>query len=187
MKAHGEEVFTDRGKDLGISVIDFWRYMYNDLLADPRNDLAEYLVAHALGNTRASNIENWELYDIDYCGKRIEVKCSGYFQTWRKDDKVSKQRTFSIAKAYTPGTELLERQNDVYVFCLLLGDTRQDADPTKLEHWEFYVVPTAFINEHCGENKTISLSRIKSFGFEPIPYAELKNEIDSVISSRSGT
>lgn len=33
---------------------------------------------------------------------------------------------------YTPGTELLERQNDVYVFCLLLGDTRQEADPTKL-------------------------------------------------------
>lgn len=182
MKAHGEEIFTDRGKDLGICVIDFWRYMYSDLLADPRNYLAEFLVAHALGKKTASNLENWELYDIDYCGKRIEVKCSGYYQTWRTDDKVSKQRIFSIAKAYTLGTETLDRQNDIYVFCLLLGNTREDADPTKLEHWEFYVVPTSFINKYCGNNKTISLSRIKSFGFEPTSYAELKAKIDGLIS-----
>ena len=44
-------------------------------------------------------------------------------------------------------------------------------------------MPTSFINEHCQDNKTISLGRIKSFGFEAKKYDQIKSEIDSIIDS----
>jgi hypothetical protein len=52
-----------------------------------------------------------------------------------------------------------------------------------LNNWEFYVVSTSFINEHCGDNKTVSLGRIRNFGFKALRFDEIKAEVDSVIDS----
>ena len=52
-----------------------------------------------------------------------------------------------------------------------------------LNNWEFYIVPTSFINEYCGDNKSISLGRIKGFGFEAKKYNEIRAEIDSIIDT----
>lgn len=179
MGMQGEEQFLLHGKTVGINVYDFWRFAYSDLNADPRDDVAEYLVSHALGIEKPINKENWTLYDISYRGKRIEVKCTGYFQTWRSDSQVSLHRVFSIRKAHHPVTGILERQNDIYVFCLLLGNTREEANVLDLENWEFYIVPTSKINAACNDNKTISLSRIKNLGFEACGYEEIKSRIDT--------
>ena len=75
------------------------------------------------------------------------------------------------------------RQNDIYVFCLNIGETKESSYPLNLDNWEFYIVPTSFINERCKDNKTISLGRIKSFGFEAKKYDQIKSEIDSIIDS----
>ena len=77
---------------------------------------------------------------------------------------------------------VVKLQNN-YVFCLNTGETRESSYPLDLNNWEFYIVPTSFINDKCGNNKTISLGRIKSFGFIPKKYNELRKEIDFIIDS----
>ena len=62
------------------------------------------------------------------------------------------------------------RQNDVYVFCLNTGETRESSNPLNLNNWEFYIVPTTVINEKCGNNKSISLGKIKGLGFSAKRY-----------------
>ena len=60
------------------------------------------------------------------------------------------------------------------------GETKIDSNPLQLENWEFYVVPTSLINEKCGEQKTISLSRIGKMT-NKVDYSQLKEKIDEVI------
>ena len=84
---------------------------------------------------------------------------------------------------FADGENKYERQNDIYVFCLNTGETRADSNPLDLDNWEFYVVPTDFINEHCGDNKSISLGRIRNMGFKALRFDEIKAEVDSIIDS----
>ena len=172
-----EDEFKANDKSVGLNVLDFWKYMYSDLNADPRDDIAEFLVSNALGLKTSMNRQDWTLYDIEYRGLRIEVKCTGYYQTWREDGKVSSQRTFSIRKAIDRKTNVYERHNDIYVFCLLNGKTREEANPLILDNWDFFVVPTSVINHECGENKTISLSKIKKLGYKSVSYEELEKKV----------
>ena len=134
------------------------------------------------------NKNGWTLWDITYKNTRIEIKSTSYYHSWRNDGKVSQQRTFGITMSHTvyqDNTSELERQNDVYVFCLNTGDTKEESNPIVLDNWRFYVVPTTTINRLCGKNKTISLGRLKQLTGKPngIGYGELKDAIDSAIAS----
>lgn len=183
----GKDRFVAGTCDLGFSVLDFWQYAYSELNSDPRYDIAEYLVSIALELTEAYNRKNWTLFDILYPrnqktipdGYRIEVKCTGYYQTWRTDGKVSQQRAFSIRKVHDENG-VLSRHSDVYVFCLLNGNTREEANPLDVDNWAFYMISTHRINEECGENKSISLQRIKHMSPE-FTYAQIKREIDRIV------
>ncbi len=181
MQKTGKEPFTNHGLSIGVSVLDFWRFSYSELNSDPRDDIAEYLVALALGIHEPYNKLDWTPFDIDYGGRPIEVKSTSYYQTWRKDGKVSKKRTFSIRKSIASGEKESRRHSEVYVFCLLSGDNEEEANPLKLDNWDFYVVPTAVIDEQCGENKTISLTRLKNMGYEAIGYSNIKKAVDSAL------
>lgn len=178
--------FTFQGRDLGFSVLDFWKYAYSDLNSDPRDDVAEYLVARALGLTVAYNRQDWTLFDIAYPRAkrefRIEVKSTSYFQTWRTDGKVSSQRVFSIRKSMNP-TGVIERHSDIYVFCLLRGNTREEANPVKIDNWDFFIIPTYKINEQCGDNKSVSLQVVKRLSQKAFTYDEMKCEIDRIIDT----
>lgn len=179
----GEEHFQDGDRQTELTVLDFWRFEYSNLL-NQQDRIAEYLVAKSLGRTQADNANHWSLYDIDYKGRRIEVKQTAYMHPWNDNGKVSKQRVFNIGMAYTgyknPTTEW-KRQSDLYIFCLNTGMTREDADPLNLEHWEFYVIPTAVINSQCGGNKTISLNRVRKIAGIPCKWKELRQRVDSAL------
>ena len=134
--------FTVNGHEIGITVLDFWKYAYSNLNSDPRDDIAKFLVSRALGLSEATNRQEWTLYDIDYKGVRIEVKSTGYYQTWRNN-----------------------------------GNTREEVNPLILENWEFYVIPTTKINEECGDNQTIGLSKVRKLCGTKIEYSALKKEV----------
>ena len=182
----GKEQFLHHDNELGFDMTDFWRFHYSNIYS-LHGEIAEFVVAKALGIEEAQNSAYWTLWDISYRNARIEVKATAYFHLWNTDGKISQQRTFSIAAAngsYDPqksGNSDFCRQNDLYVFCLNTGETKESSYPLDMGNWEFYVVPTAFLNEHCADNKTISLGRIRSFGFAPLSYSELKPEIDNII------
>ena len=94
----GTESFTNEGKPTALTVNDFWSFQFSNILHDP-DEIAEFLVAKALGKTLPSNKDHWTLYDIDYKGKRIEVKETAYYHPFNQPGKISHQRVFGITKA----------------------------------------------------------------------------------------
>ena len=181
----GQEQFTLEGNSAGFSVLDFWVFQHSNIW-DVQEEIAEFIVAKALGQDMPYNKNGWTLWDMNYRGKRIEVKETGYYHSWRKDGKISQQRTFGITKAYSrykDNTSEFKRQNDIYVFCLILGETKEASNPLVLDNWRFWVVPTATINRLCGDNKTISLGRVKTItGLkEGLRYGELREAVDQMI------
>lgn len=79
------------------------------------------------------------------------------------------------------------RQNDIYIFCLDKGKTEEKANPLNLENWDFYVVPTKYINVTFGDQKILSLKRLK--GLKPynkeITWNEIKKVVDDIIDDPS--
>ena len=185
----GKEAFVFENEALGFNFLDFWKFHYSNIYS-LHGEIAEFVVARALGVTEAQNTEYWTLWDTTYRNKRIEVKATAYFHLWNANGKISKQRTFGITMAngaydtVKSGNIEFCRQNDIYVFCLNTGDTKESSNPLNLNHWEFYIVPTAVINEKCGNNKTISLGKIRNLGFSAKRYDEIKSEIDKIIDEK---
>ena len=179
----GLEPFTISGQPLSFSTIDFWQFQFSNIW-DMQDQIAEFIVARALDIKEPHNKNGWTLWDITYKGMRIEVKETAYYHSWRTDGKVSTQRSFSITKAYSrykdPSSES-RRQNDVYVFCLNTGKTKEESNPLDLNHWRFWVVPTETINHTCGNNKTITLSRLQKItGLKDgVGYEQLRASIDN--------
>lgn len=184
----GDEKFLLEGQELDFDFSDFWKFQYSNIYS-LHGEIAEFIIARALGITEAQNSAYWTLWDVSYRGTRIEVKATAYYHLWNDKSAISKQRTFGITKANgsydsgVSGNNEFCRQNDIYVFCLNTGETKEDSNPLNLDNWEFYIVPTSFINENCKDNKTISLGKIKSFGFKAKKYDQIKTEIDSIIDS----
>ena len=148
--------------------------------------IAEFLVGKALGLEEPCNRDGWTLWDIDYRGKRIEIKETSYYHSWQEkiaQGRISQQRTFGITPAYTKykdSTTVLERQNDIYVFCLNIGNSEEESNPLEMSNWEFYVVPTVVINANCTTaQKSISLGKVRKLA--PMTrYQDLKSVIDSI-------
>ena len=150
----GNEAFTLNGEATDMTVLEFWRWHFSEIY-DLQSKIAEYIVGKALGLTEAQNVGVWTLYDMLYRGRRVEVKETSYYHAWQSDEEPkSRQRIFGVGMAYDDYTKKkggspYRRQNDVYVFCLNTGETKSTSDPLELDNWQFYVIPTATINEVC--------------------------------------
>lgn len=178
----GFERFLNNGAETELNLLDFWRFQYSNVWS-LQGDIAEFIVAKALEIEVPFNRNGWSLYDIDYRSFRIEVKQTSDWHSWNKPGYVQKKHVFGITKAhdkYKVVKSKSNRQNDIYVFCHLKGNDAQSANPLNLSAWDFYVIPTKLINERCGDSKTISLSRVKSF-VEPVSYDGLRDKVDAVV------
>lgn len=184
---NGNETFKFIGKELGFNVMDYWRFQFSNLI-DNLGFVAEFLIAQSLHKNEPDNAMGWTLHDIDYRGKRIEVKATSYYQAFKKSHIISEHRVFSIRKThieYQNSKSPLARQNDIYIFCLDKGRTKETANPLNLENWDFYIVPTKVINEQFGDQKTLSLKRlikIEKYGVG-LTYDKLKETINAIIDN----
>ena len=183
----GDEMFSLHGRQLGIKVIDYWRFQYSNLI-DNLGYLAEFLVAKALYKEEPDNCIGWTPYDLKYREKRIEVKATSYYQTWKEGHEITEQRTFSIRKTIVDKKSMIkERQNDIYVFCVDEGRDKRSSNPLFLENWTFYVVPTSIINDLCDNQDSITLRRlenIETYG-RGIKYDKIKETVDNIIDNRN--
>ena len=182
----GNEKFLFQNKELEFSSLDLWKYKYSNIY-NMQEVIAEFLVEKALDMEKAWNTDSWTLFDILYRNKRIEIKETSYYHPWNEGGETSKQRVFGITKAnsnYENQNEenKYERQNDIYVFCLNTGTTKETANPMEIHNWEFYIVPTSVINEVCGDNKTISLGRVRKIA-QKVEYVNIKRYIDRLIDT----
>ena len=161
----GTEQFQKDGQPLPTTLLDFWRWSASDLVSNAtRGILAEYIVAQALGLANGVRAE-WDAYDlVTPSGLKVEVKSSAYLQSWfhKKLSAVSFgiQPTFAWSADMNELASERRRQADVYVFCLLAHKEKATVDPLDLRQWEFYVLPSAVLDERCPIQKQISLSRL---------------------------
>ena len=182
----GDEKFIYEGSETDLSVKAFWQYAFSNIM-DKEGEVAEFLVASALGMSEPTNKLYWTLYDILYRDTRIEVKQSSYYHPWT--EKRSKVLSFDIAPREGSGRmepfceDGIHRQNDIYVFCIVDGGSFEKAYPLNLDSWIFYVVPTKRINETFpASQKTTGLKVIEQkFSDCKCNYFELKERIDMII------
>ncbi|MAT38346.1 MAG: hypothetical protein CL946_01945 [Ectothiorhodospiraceae bacterium] len=181
----GEEELISGGNATPHTVLDFWRWSGSTLVGNAqRGILAEYIVACALGIDMDDAVRyKWAPYDLETKdGKKIEVKSSAYIQTWpqRKYSAI----IFGIPKTYywdddtNEWRDQIARHSDFYVFCHLKHKDQSTIDPLNLDQWDFYVVPTPLIDQHCSDSKSIGLSRLKAIGIEPCGYGEIKGKVE---------
>ncbi len=166
--------------DLMFDVTDFWEWYISDLSENTtRGGFGEFLVARALGVHCDQRVE-WENYDVvTDGGTKIEVKTSGYTQTWHQNN----DRNSSIAWDIAPKRDSYEkipgkkRWADVYVFCLHTERDLSRYDSLDLLKWEFYVLHRKVLDRECPNQKSIRLNPLKELGAERVNFTGLKAAI----------
>lgn len=169
----GNEDFINKGKSIGTTMLDFWQWAYSDTMGNAeRGKIAEFIVAQAVG-IPVKNSDNlsdpWGKFDLESPnGIKIEVKASGYIQSWAQE--YESKLIFGISE--TLGWDALtskfeeekKRQSDVYVFCVFKHKEAETLNPLQLEQWDFYVISTKILNEKVKMQKSISLNKLIKIG-----------------------
>ena len=170
----------------GRSVADFWSWAYSDLLTNTiRPLMAEFIVASALGEDHGIRTE-WDSVDVHYRGRKIEVKSSGYVQTWAQSRPSRIQFDIQMKQGWDAATNTASpvplRSADVYVFCLFTEADRQHVyDHIRdMQFWQFYPVATTALNERYTTQKSLALSYVQALA-ECCSYDGLRARIDSLL------
>ena len=179
---NGTEPFLQHNKNTSMNLLDFWKWSQSDLLSNTlRGVLAEFIVKMDLGIESSVRTE-WDSYDLlTEDGIKIEVKSAAYLQSW-KQEKLS-NISFSIAptKGWDAKTNeystKLARHSDYYVFCLLDHKEKETVNPMDLDQWVFYVIATKELDEKLSNQKTITLSSLKTLNPGLCKFGSIKNFI----------
>lgn len=172
----------------GVSVRDFWAWALGDLrLNSTRGMLAQFLVAKALADPRLQD-DGWGNFDVlTPEGLKVEVKASGYLQSWQQ--KSLSKIVFSGLKArsWDPETRYSaepEFRADIYVFAVHTCQDLETYDPLDLDAWIFYVLPASVVRD-LGQ-KTLSLARLARLAAGPVKWAKLPDAVhDLALDYRS--
>ncbi|HST56236.1 MAG TPA: hypothetical protein VLJ42_10155 [Solirubrobacteraceae bacterium] len=163
-------------------MLDYWRWAFSDLRDNTqRGVLAEFLVALALGRIKTRR-SGWDNYDVATgSGVRVEVKASGYLQSWAQAAHSRLSFTRVIGRTWDANTNEFgaepEIRADVFVFSVHTCKDPQRYDALDVSQWEFYVVPAQPVSE-CGY-KSVSIAWVRGHA-EPVPFSELATTIERV-------
>ncbi|MDD5792635.1 MAG: hypothetical protein PUD22_08640, partial [Erysipelotrichaceae bacterium] len=120
-------------------------------------------------------------------GISVEVKTSGYIQTWDQD-KLS-NIVFGIrptlgwdSETNTYSSDKI-RQADVYVFCVHKHKEQETINPLDISQWDFYVLKTEELNRRAPGQKSASLASILKMGAEKCAFSEIHGKICKAFDS----
>ena len=187
----GEEKLRKSGRDLKISLLDFWRWSSSDLLSNTaRGIFAEFVVAAALGIPFEEIRDEWAPYDLETPeGIKVEVKSAAFIQSWHQTAASKISFVAPKKRSWNPETNKLEteirRHADVYVFALLF-EQQSVPDPLNLDHWEFYVLPTAVLNARTESQRSINLRSLHALSGGPVSYDRLKDAVKKADKMNTG-
>jgi hypothetical protein len=192
MRKIGAERFHANGCPFAFDVLSFWQWSSSDLVSNAmRGVLAEYLVACALGVADGTRVE-WDAYDLKTPGDvKVEVKSAAYLQSWKQ----TRLSTICFDVRPTVGWDAStngfgperKRQADVYVFALLKHQEKTTLDPLNVAQWDFYVLPTAVLNEKCPSQKQMSLSTLLRLQPIKVSFGQIATVIASMVQNSSNT
>ena len=164
-----------------LDITSFHRWALGDLAGNTNRAIyAEWLVGQALNTIQDTDTRaEWDWYDLTYDGLTIEVKASGFSQTWAPKRRSTPRYDIAPRKqawdAQTDQTQKFDppaRPADVYVFCL------HEALPATLENvqdpecWKFWVISTRRIDAELGTQKSVGESTLNSLS-ERVGWAEI--------------
>lgn len=202
-KLTGLEHLTDGSSVLPFHIAEYWQWAYSDMLRNTqRGVFTEYIVKAALdlggiytNNNIRSNFEPFDLVgpnisrrctspesensSFDYLPCRIEVKSAAYVQAWEQHPGTTPKISFSIAPAKVPDEigdfrpdAPRQRNSDLYVFAIYTAK-KKEQNIMDMSLWEFYVVKTSVLNEKCGEQKTLSLTKLETLNAKKVSFSGL--------------
>jgi hypothetical protein len=181
--------FLSPGKSIpglpGTTVGDFWAWSYSDVMNNTtRSVFAEFIVGSALGVTDKPRLD-WEPYDLKYKKIKVEVKASGFIQSWNKEriskvayDIAKRKRWYRDTNTYSKESK---RWADVYVFCLFAELNRDIANVLDIRQWRFWIMTTKEIVNEFGGQKTVALSRIEAKAHE-VGYDQIQAKIEELFA-----
>jgi len=104
-----------------------------------RSVFAEYIVGLALGVVNKPRVE-WDSVDLRYGDLKVEVKASGYCQSWFQKKPSSILSSIREAIFWNPETGMYEgeatRSADVYVFCVHAEQEKSKANVLDISTWQ---------------------------------------------------
>lgn len=147
-----------------------------------RGALAEFLVENALKDADDIVIRNpWGDFDVEYEGKKIEVKCCSYLQDW--DQKELSRIVWSGLKAkeiyWNDAVSKLsdkaaDYKADIYVLSLLKHQVTDSLNILDLDQWCFYVLSREELVVISNNGSSVSLARLEKHDIQPVHFSELK-------------
>ncbi len=178
----------DRFGGIGHSVDDFRRWVLSDWTSPTtRALLAEFYVRIATG-TETDLADDFNYVDIVLeDGSTIEVKATAFLQPAGNGGLRKSSAKFEIGKKtwawnsrlwdWLPEPDAPRRWADCYVLCLETMEDPALYDPLNLAQWEFFVVSTPAINETFGDQKSVTVGRLRREGFRSVAFGGLADEI----------
>lgn len=153
-----------------------------------RGVVAEFLVHKAVGGISPHRL-NWDACDVEMQdGTKIEVKASGYLQSWKqekasviqfdiseKDPWLARENRFLGRKC---------RYSDIWVFAVHAEQDIEQANPLDASQWEFLVTTTPWLNETFPAQKSIRYSVLLNKGLVAVAYSDLPAAIEYTRSGR---
>lgn len=181
----GDENLYDGESKLDATVVDFWRWSASDLLSNAtRGRLAEFIVALALGVDVKNEVrDEWSSFDLitpEPERIKVEVKSAAFIQSWAQ----LKHSTISFrvpkTRSWNSDTNIQEkvprRQADVYVFALLSHKEQETVDPTNLDQWRFYVLPTGILDTRTRSQHSITIRSLEAL-CDAFHFREVKTQV----------
>jgi hypothetical protein len=138
----------------------------------------------AVGRTGTPR-KGWDNFDVlTSSGVRVEVKASGYLQSWPQA-RLSRLGFGRVAarswdeNANEFGAEP-EVRADVFVFAVQRCEDPNAYDALDVDQWDFYVVAAEHVRA-CGY-KTVSIAWVRRYA-TPVAFSALAETIESVASA----
>lgn len=188
-KLSGEEVFKNTGNKQ-FSILDFWQYAFSNLNSNVlRGALAEFIIENALRDRNDIGVRNpWADRDVDFKGKKIEVKCCSYIQDWDQKElsRISwsglKARNLYWSSAYGKFQPDAPKgyKADIYILALLDHKDSSTLNILDMNQWRFYVLSKERLKELCRNGHSLSLNRLEKFKVKSIGFNEISKELASV-------
>ena len=181
MLSYQEPILNTAGHTVG----DFWQWAYSDILNNRNRSLfAEYLVGAALGIVAGSVREEWDGCDLRYADLRIEVKSSAYLQSWQQKKLYNPRFDIAHKRAWEADRNAFSesplRYADCFVFCLFTPKEHASANVLDAAQWQFYVLPTALINQQFGQAKSLTLASLQRYT-SALSYRDIKAALDALL------
>jgi hypothetical protein len=161
---------------------DFINWAFSNTLDNSlRGIVAEYLVHKAVGGIGNSRV-NWDACDIEMSdGTKIEVKTSGYLQTWSQTKPstlafdISKKDPWLASENRFLGRKC--RYADVWVFAIHTETDRDKAEPLDPTQWQFLVTTSKWLDAEFKDQKSVRYSILCSKGLDLVRYSDLYKTI----------